>query len=301
MSNPIHLDPQQHGLTLPASSLNVCGSGHYQLQLGCGLCHTCSNSIYMQCQLIQNFLNLPGIIGFSLMPLDQEESLGNAYSVGFAQGNGPEQQPMLIQGIQQIIGTTPAFLEFCEFQFGPYQVELHKVESDAVLLILSEGQLSSQYSKAVSELMQFIKADYSALVESIQAIKTEGEETRFPSSAHLPKANLADIVAAMNSLSQVTIRYLGTQLVANHWRTLQSVASMSIFSIGNDGTISVADMERQLSPEQLADVRLWTQRFHQRCTRIIRDYDGLVEQTLPEQYWQLLFGEEEQGANSESI
>ncbi len=245
----------------------------------------------MQCQLIQNFLRLPGIIGFSLMPL--EDSSSHAYSLGFAQGTSPDQHPTLLQGIQQIIKTTPASLEFCAFQFGPYQVELHKVENGAVLVVFSEGTLPSQYSKSISELMQFIKADYSALVESIRSMGTENLVHESTLSTERQTARLDDVVAAMNSLSQITSRYLGTQLVANHWRAYQSqgMAWIDKFRISGDGTISVTDMDQQLSPEQLAEIRLWTQRFHQRCTRIIRDYDVLVEQTLPEQHWQLLFGE----------
>ena len=244
----------------------------------------------MQYQLIQNFLDLPGIVGLSLMPL--EDTSGRAYSVGFPQGNGPEQLPLLLRGIQQIIKTTPASLEFSVFQFGVYRVDLHKVESEAVLLILSEGQLPAQYSKAVSELMQFIKADYSALVESIRAIRAETVAHVSTLSPQLQSANSEDVVAAMNSLSQVTSRYLGTQLVANHWRSDQSQGMVWLekFCISGDGTISALEMDQQLSPEQLAEIRLWTQRFHQRCTRIIRDYAVLVEQALPEQHWRLLFG-----------
>lgn len=224
------------------------------------------------------------------MPLNDPS--GHAYSVGFPQGNGPDQQPLLLQGIQQIIKTTPTSLEFCAFQFGTYQVELHKVESGAALLILSEGLPCSQYSKSVSELMQFIKADYSALVESIRSIGVENVVHVSTFSTQLQTAKLADVVAAMNSLSQVTSRYLGAQLVANHWRTHQSQDTgwLDQLRVSVDGTISAIDMEQQLSPEQLAEIRLWTQQFHQRCTRIIRDYDVLVEQTLPEQHWQLLFG-----------
>ena len=245
----------------------------------------------MQYQLIQNFLELPGIIGFSLMPLDPTEASGQAYSVGFPQGNGPEQESILAQGIQQIISTTPASLEFCVFQFGPYQVELHKVENGAILLVLSEGELPSEYSKAVSELMQFIKADYPALVDSIQVIRAEAIAPVSVPSAQSQTARLDDVVAAMNSLNLVTSRYLGPQLVANHWRTLQDVPWLSKFCIDTDGTVSVIDIDQQLSAEQLAEIRLWTQRFHQRCTRIIRDYDTLVEQTLPTHHRQLLFGQ----------
>ncbi len=243
----------------------------------------------MQCQLIQNFLNLPGIVGFSLMLLDGSS---HAHSVGFTQGNGLEQHPMLLKGIQQIIKTTPTSLEFCAFQFGAYQVELHKVENGAVLIVFSKGALSSQYSKSVSELMQFVKADYSALVESIHSIGSENVAHEPVGATELQAASVDDVVAAMNSLSQITSRYLGTQLVANHWRTYQSqdMAWITKFCISMDGTVSVKDIDQQLSSDQLAEIRLWSKRFHQRCTRIIRDYDVLVEQTLPEQHWQLLFG-----------
>ena len=245
----------------------------------------------MQRQLIQNFLSLPGVIGVSLMPLGPKNSLGQAYSLGFPNGNGPDQPPLLVEGIQQIIKTTPAFLEFCEFQLGPYQVELHKVDSDAAVLILREGNQSSQYSKAVSELMQFIKADYTALVESIQSLGTKDRDSQLTASAQQATAPLGDVVAAMNSLSQVTIRYLGTQLVANHWRSVQDTDGLKAFSVDSDGIITVTSGQQRVSPEQLADIRLWTQRFHQRCTRIIRDYDVLVKQALPPHHWQLLFGE----------
>ena len=247
----------------------------------------------MQCQLIQNFLNLPGILGFSLIPLDDLPA--QAHSVGFPNNHGPEQHPLLLQGLQQILKTTPASLEFCAFQFESYQVELHKVESEAVLLIFSEGVLPNQYSKSISELMQFIKADYPALVDSIRIMRSETVTQVLPQPTQLPTANTAnidDVLAAMNSLSQITSRYLGPQLVANHWRTYQSrgTAWLDMFSVSGDSTISVTGVEPQLSSEQLTEIRLWTQQFHRRCTRIIRDYDALVEQTLPEQHWKLLFG-----------
>lgn len=246
----------------------------------------------MQYQLIQNFLSLPGIMGFSLMSLDLENpSEQEVYSLGFPPDQGLDQPSLLVQGIQQIIGTTPASLEFCAFQFSSYQVELYKAEHAAVLLVVSEGQLSDQYAKAVSELMQFIKADYPALIESIEALRAKDQKRDIAIPA-ATTAHLDDVVAAMNSLSQVTSRYLGPQLVANHWRThqLEDIDWLEKFYIAADGTISVEDTSPELSPTQLAEIRLWAQRFHQRCTRIIRDYDTLVEQTLPVQYWQLLFG-----------
>lgn len=253
----------------------------------------------MQCQLIQNFLNLPGIIGLSLTSLIQDEASKCFHSAGFINGHEPDGQPVFVHHIQQILKTTPVSLEFCAFQFGLYQVELHKVDNGAILLIVSEGKLSSQHSKSVSELMQFIKADYSALVEGIQSVNTNNRvwEVATTSVTVLETANVADVVAAMNSLSQITSRYLGPQLVANHWHSSQSQDKSELgkfyldqFHITANGTVSVIDIDSELSPEQLVEIRLWMHRFHQRCTHIIRDYDALVEQALPARYWQLLFG-----------
>lgn len=245
----------------------------------------------MQRQLVQNFLKLPGIIGFSIMSLESDATPEQVYSVGFPQGLGLDQQPRLAHGIQQIIHTTPLSLEFCAFQFGLYQVELHKVEPEILLIIISQGQLTSQYSKAVSELVQFIKADSSTLVDSIQAITTTAMETAAAETVAQPQtARLQDVVEAMNSLSQVTGRYLGPQLVANHWRKLDKIGWLKQFCTITDSSISLASSNPELSPEQLAEIRLWTQRFHKQCTRIIRDYDVLIEQALSAQHWQLLFG-----------
>ncbi|MBT9311250.1 hypothetical protein [Leptothoe kymatousa] len=248
----------------------------------------------MQCQLIQNFINLPGIIGFSLTSVDQGEIPSDIYSVGFNQGRCPDQRPLLVQGIQQIIQTTPPALEFCVFQFGGYQVELHKAENGAILLIFGEGPRSSQHSKAVNELMHFIKADYAALIESIETLNAgNASGTIATDLEQLPTVPVDTVLAAMNSVSQVARRYLGAQLVVNHWRASQLRDSdwLGQFQIAADGTLSVTERHPELSPEQLAEVRVWIQRFHQRCTHIIRDYDILLAQTLSPSHWQLLFGE----------
>lgn len=250
----------------------------------------------MQWQLIQNFIELPGIIGFSLMSLtDRDTSSDSIDSVGFISGQRPEESPILVQGIQQIIQTTPASLENCAFQFGLCQVELHKVENGVILLIVSEGRLSHQHAKAVSELLHFIKADYAALIESIRAINAnahEYPEQRSKTMDQFPIMHVDDLLEAMNSVSHVASRYLGPRLVADHWRAsrVKDLNWLKQFRIAADGTVSTAGNIPELTPEQLAELRFWIQRFHQRCTRFIRDYDTLVEESLPQHYWHLLFG-----------
>lgn len=248
----------------------------------------------MQWQLIQNFIELPGIIGFSLMsPSNQNISAESIDSVGFISRQRPEKSPILVQGIQQIIQTTPASLENCAFQFGLYQVELHKVENGVILLIVSEGQLSHKHAKAVSELLHFIKADYAALIESIRAINAHEYPKQLSKTIdQFPIIHVDDLLEAMNSVSHVASRYLGPRLVADHWRDsrVKDLKWMKQFQIAADGTVSTVENIPELTPEQLAELRFWIQRFHQRCTRFIRDYDALVEESLSQHHWHLLFG-----------
>ncbi|MEM6253669.1 MAG: hypothetical protein AAF821_12185 [Cyanobacteria bacterium P01_D01_bin.156] len=249
----------------------------------------------MQHQLIQKFIQLPNIVGFSLIPLGQTISSDDIYSVGFKDGNCPKQHPLLVQGIQQILHTTPDSLEHCNFHFGDeHHIDLHKVENQAILLVVSKGQTSHEYLKAISELIHFIKADYTTLVESINATNADESSEDISAVTHtLLTTRLDDLLEAMNSISQITSRYLGARLVADHWRNtqLEDLIWMQQFQISADGTLSISGRLPELTPEQLTAIRLWTKRFHQRCHRFIRDYDTLVEQSLPRHHWQLLFGE----------
>ncbi|MEO0867473.1 MAG: hypothetical protein AAFY17_03285 [Cyanobacteria bacterium J06642_11] len=249
----------------------------------------------MQCQLIQTFIKLPGILGFSLMPPDQEKSSKNIYSVGFTQGRSPDQHPTLVHGVQQIIQTTPASLEHCTFQFSSHHIEIHKVENGAILLIFGQGEFADQHFKAISELIQFIKADYQALVDSIRAINTAHDQGYAPKGTdeQLPTVHIDDLLEAINSVSHITRRYLGSRFVTDYWQASQqqALAWMQHCQIEADGTLNVADGLPELTPEQLAELRGCMQQFHQQCTRFIRDYDTLVAKSLPQHHWQLLFGE----------
>jgi hypothetical protein len=107
----------------------------------------------MRREIIQDFLNVPGIAGLALM-----DGLSSPYFWGFELPHPakfePAQQKTVAQSIQQVLETTPEGFNSFEFQFGSHQVYLHKLNPGITLLVLTGNQVSRQtYTQAVRRLL----------------------------------------------------------------------------------------------------------------------------------------------------
>ncbi|NJL86600.1 MAG: hypothetical protein HC886_12455 [Leptolyngbyaceae cyanobacterium SM1_1_3] len=66
----------------------------------------------MKRQVVQDFLNLPGIVGVALM-----DGRSRPYFCGVEQILNFQQREAIAQGIQQVVETTPVDLQSFSFQF----------------------------------------------------------------------------------------------------------------------------------------------------------------------------------------
>lgn len=278
----------------------------------------------MKSQLIEDFLNLPGIEGIALI-----DGQSRAYVYGLPTGQNVAQQ-QLTEGIQQILETTPDTLDSFTFCFQQQQIFLHKVDRGMALLVLATSEVSDNYGKLIAQLTRFMRTDFETVaatllsvaqpvlvVESGQVVTSPPEQGAGLSSggygaapavtAPVPQAadrqetpstvppTLTEIETALNQLSLFTTQYLGKFIVANHWRNHRPDDRwLTQFQITTTGTISLAEHTAQaseLTPSQLAMVQTWVSDFSQRCAKIIRDYPKLARsQALDARQWQLLFG-----------
>ncbi|HEY9627774.1 MAG TPA: hypothetical protein V6C84_10770 [Coleofasciculaceae cyanobacterium] len=102
----------------------------------------------MKREVVQDFLNLPGIMGVALM-----HRRSRPYFCGVDQVLNFQQKEALAQGIQQVIETTPVGFHFFEFQFNGHQVYIYKLGQGIVLLVLTVDNLGyTGYSKVVDRL-----------------------------------------------------------------------------------------------------------------------------------------------------
>ena len=118
----------------------------------------------MKSQLIEDFLNLPGIAGVALI-----DGHSKAYVHGLPSGNDAAQQ-QLTEGIQQILETTPDALESFTFCFQQDLVFLHKVDRGMALLVMATPDLSAAYGKLIAQLTRFMRTDFDAVAAALISV-----------------------------------------------------------------------------------------------------------------------------------
>lgn len=109
----------------------------------------------MKREVIQDFLNLPGIAGVALM-----DGRSRPYFYGVDQALNFQQKEALAQGIQQVVDTTPDGFGSFEFQFTGHQVYIYKLKHGIILLVLAgEKLINPQYRSAVTLLQNELQKD----------------------------------------------------------------------------------------------------------------------------------------------
>jgi len=109
----------------------------------------------MKREVIQDFLNLPGIAGVALM-----DGRSRPYFFGVDQTLNFQQKEALAQGIQQVVDTTPSSFGTFEFQFTGHQVFIYKLQHGIILLVLTGEQLVlPEFHHAVEQLRSELQQD----------------------------------------------------------------------------------------------------------------------------------------------
>jgi hypothetical protein len=308
----------------------------------------------MKREVVQDFLNLPGIAGVALM-----DGRSRPYFCGVDQTLNFQQKEALAQGIQQVVETTPASFKFFEFQFTGHQVYIYKLEHGIILLVLTGSDLvDANYQQAIECLKTELQEDISNAIATFRllagnitlsnqnywkgnsdgrvtasnsrtspshpsspAIATPVEQNRKPSplsatalSATEPssfsqpvvqttpvpersvsrEANLKELLAALNHLSQFTIQYLGTVVVANYWKSTRPQSEwLAQFQIDRAAHLTLAGTPnaastQTLTTEQHQEICNWTDAFIQRCAKVIRDFPLIVEQRALDEHQRFL-------------
>lgn len=286
----------------------------------------------MKREVVQDFLNLPGIAGVALM-----DGRSRPYFCGVDQTLNFQQKEALAQGIRQVVDTTPAGFESFEFQFTGHQVYIYKLDQGIILLVLTrDGLVYRDYLQAIAKLKTALQEDVSTAIATFRLlagnISLTGQNywkqrsdspsdiplspsvipTNFSNGTKPPapepsspepteNANntilLKEFLIALNHLSQFTTQYLGTAVIVNYWKASQPAAAWAgHFQIDRTGQISFVGPDSQrlsqpTSPEEFQWLREWVKAFIERCSRVIRDFPALIEQTgLTDSERQLLLG-----------
>ncbi len=120
----------------------------------------------MKREVVQDFLNVPGILGVALM-----DGRSRPFFWGVDQTLNFQQKEALAQGIQQVVETTPPDFEFFEFQFTGHQVYIYKLDHGIILLVLTSGDLLyPTYVRAVERLKIELQDDFANAIATFRLL-----------------------------------------------------------------------------------------------------------------------------------
>ncbi|MBD2256723.1 hypothetical protein [Pseudanabaena sp. FACHB-2040] len=257
----------------------------------------------MKRQVIQNFLNLPGITGVALM-----DGRTRPFFCGLDTILNSQQKEALAQGIQQVVSTTPADFEAFSFRFGSRQAHIYKLTDGVILLVLTSNQVPFEaYVTALKQLKVTLTEDLATSVATFRllagcvtlnnqsySLEASSDPSANDELAALPSLALArsqtvlwdEMMAALNHLSDFTTQYLGKVIVANAWRSARPAHSwLESVEIDRSGhfrlTTEAALAGASLTLEQQQWLKDWVQAFVKHCGKTIRDFATiLTEQAL---------------------
>ena len=119
----------------------------------------------MRQEVIRDFLNLPGIVGITLM-----DGRSQPYFWGFDQILNSQQKASLSQGILQVVGTIPDGFETFEFQFMKHQIFIYKLSQQLTLTVLAQKNLAhAEYATAIKRLQTLLQADITNAVARLRS------------------------------------------------------------------------------------------------------------------------------------
>ncbi|MGI0487615.1 hypothetical protein ACN4EK_19405 [Pantanalinema rosaneae CENA516] len=120
----------------------------------------------MKQEVIQDFLNLPGIAGVALM-----DGRSRPYFCGVDQTLNFQQKEALAQGILQVVETIPEGFESFEFQFTGHQVHIYKLDRGIILLVLTRDDLVySDYLQIIKNLKASLREDIANAIATFRLI-----------------------------------------------------------------------------------------------------------------------------------
>lgn len=246
----------------------------------------------MKRQVIQNFLNLPGLAGVALI-----DGRNRPFFFGPAIQLNTPQQDALAQGIQQVIETIPAGFDTFSFRFTNQLAHIYKLDQGVILLVLMADQTPLPiYRPALHQLKLTLMEEPHNVVPTFRLLAgcvtlSGGPSAEEPAAVASPSpvapappvgTGYAEVLAALNHLSEGATQYFGKVIVANTWKQSRpNQPWLAQFEIQKDGHFVIHPLPSgTLTPEQEQWIQDWVSAFVERGSRTLRNFRTLVNEGM---------------------
>jgi hypothetical protein len=249
----------------------------------------------MHRQIIQNFLNLSGIVGVALV-----DGRNRPFFLGHHIRLNTQQQDALAQGIQQVVETTPADFDTFAFRFTHQLIYIHRLDQGVILMVMTSDKLPlREYRAAVNELKATLSEDlYNAVPtfrllagcvtlgggESVPKGNTDklsdasSPNPPAPSQGKSTNISCQQVIGALNHLSDASSQVLGKTIVTNGWKSsCPNVPWLKQFEIQKSAHFTyTGPTDAPITAEQQQQLQAWVQAFMGRCGRTFRNFQAMV-------------------------
>lgn len=249
----------------------------------------------MHRQIIQDFLNLSGIVGVALV-----DGRNRPFFLGHHIRLNTQQQDALAQGIQQVVETTPADFQTFAFRFAHQLIYIYRLEQGVILMVMTSDQMPlSEYRPAVEKLKATLSEDLNNAVPTFRLLAggvTLGGGGAAPNPASGSPAAQAQgkpgppqpsptgeityqqVLGALNHLSDAASQVLGKTIVTNGWKSsCPDSPWLKQFEIQKSAHFTYAGpTDTHLTTEQQQQLQGWVDAFVNRCGRTFRNFQGMV-------------------------
>lgn len=243
----------------------------------------------MNQQIIQDFWNLPGVLGVAIIRGQAEPYLYVKEQIL------DRQKQALTQMILQAIAKAPENVEFFEFSVMGHHAYTYKLNPNLTLLVLTSTNIIVIKLMAANHLTVAVQENIDTAITMFEVLTKKIPQARAFSTAknagyyHLGvnnnpplevKVTIAELVNALNHLTEFSSNYVGTKLTANYWQLSRpNFDWLDNFQINHSAKIAFSGVITEpVSALQHQRVKEWTAAFIKRCSQIIQDLPTMIEQ-----------------------
>lgn len=254
----------------------------------------------MNQQIIQDFWNLPGVLGIALIHEEEEPYFYVKKRIA------DWEKQALIKMISPSIAKASKRLDYFELQVMGYHAYAYRLNHNFTLVVLTPNEIAAVKLMAANQLKCALQEDLKTATTMFELLTKEIHKTKAVLTTKTArtdatknsynaclevKISIEELLNALNHLSKFTSNYMGSKLTANYWQlTRPNCKWLENFQINHSAKIAFAGaIVEPVSAVQHLWVKEWTAAFIKRCSQIVQDLPNMIEQKgLDEQQKRLL-------------
>jgi hypothetical protein len=280
-----------------------------------------------------DFLTVSGIAGFAIVDPQTPPQIHNLATANLVTNQSDKAKSattltvpsssagQLIETLMQVFETIPPVFDSFELAFDSYQARIHRIDEDALLLVLTQADLDeTDYALKLTPCLQALTHDRATILNRLSTPIVPTPPIGRPIAPPIGRliappvipaiapptvtaalgsqtVTIGAVLTAMNHVIDISVQYLGKTILNNQLK--QSCPAdpwFESFTIQTDNQLkliitSAIPPDQPLTADQHAGLRQWIEQVIRAVRRVIRNFRELLQQQLTTTELSVLFTE----------